>query len=235
MKQTFDVCIISRGPLPPSLESRLRERLPINRLLTLRDPAGTNYISDARQELCERAETDWFVFVDDDVKIIGDPVSEATPLMDDPENGAVEVRGVQGDPSAPTQTRAYTRFSFIRKDAIRGLSMPHMKHNEDLWMDAFLKSKGWKWPMTQGNPLYIHIRRYRPSDAYELGYWNRGAGRSPFLRSWLGLFSTFPMKILKERRGRYTFTIWFRQLHYVRGVTRAQLNGYHYEQPGGLR
>ena len=192
-------------------------------------------ISRARQELCEQARTEWFAFVDDDVKIVRDPMLSALQMMRRPENGAVEVRGKQAHPSAPTQTRAWTRFSFIRKTANKGLAMPDMRHNEDLWMDAYLRSRGWKWPLAPGEPVYLHMRRYRPRDAFEIGYWNYGVGRAPFFRSWLALFSTYPRNVLKERRGRWTFTLWLRQLNYVAGITRARLDGYHYDQPGGLQ
>ena len=228
----FDVCVVSKEDPSPHFEEHIRSLLTVDHLLISHKVP----LSAARQELCEKAGTEWFVFIDDDVTIIGDPYTEeARDMMKDGQNGGVEVKGIQGHPSAPRQTRAYTRFSFIRKEAVKGLSMPLMRHNEDLWIDAYLRSRGWKWPMTTGAPIYVHNRRYHPVDAYEVGYWNRGCGRSPFLRSWLGLFSSYPVRILKEKRGRYTFTLLLRQLHYVRGVTRAQLNGYRYEQPGGIR
>ena len=228
---SIDVCVISMKDLPQSFEVHLRDKLPVARVLT----SKAFPISRARQELCEKASTPWFAFVDDDIKIVRDPMLSTAHLMEEPKNGAVEVRGKQGHPSAPTQTRAYTRFSFIRKEAVEGLSMPNMRHNEDLWIDAHMRSRGWRWPLAAGPPVYLHMRRYKPKDAYEVGYWNYGVGRAPFVRSWLGLFTTYPRNILAERRGRWTFTLWLRQLNYVAGITRARLDGYHYEQPGGLR
>jgi Glycosyl transferase family 2 len=226
----FDICIVTKGDVKPSLVKRIHEILPVERILM----SHARPISAARQELCDMAETEWFAFIDDDLIITHNPLTNALPLMTDPKNGAVEVEGVQGDPNAPKPVRAWTRLSFVRKEAVRTMRLPNTIHSEDILMREYLKMNGWQWPLAPGI-CYIHDRTYKPSEGYEVGYFNYQIGAANFSKSWIGTFSYYPLKLLRERHGKAFFPLMLRQLYNLNGVTRARLNRAYYRLPSDER
>src|SRR2546430_944595 len=83
-----DVLVPSLKGLSNEFEEHLRSRIPVHCILT----SSVIGPARARQELMDRVDTDWFAFVDDDVKLRPNWWSTVTGMID-PGVGAVEASG----------------------------------------------------------------------------------------------------------------------------------------------
>src|SRR2546428_12546538 len=103
-----DVLVPSLKGLSSDFVEHLRSRIPVHCILT----SSVIGPARARQELMERVDTDWFAFVDDDVKLRPDWWSTVTGMIS-PEVGVVE--GLWSylvvKKRAVDFTRAMTRFA----------------------------------------------------------------------------------------------------------------------------
>src|SRR3989440_11976757 len=82
---SVDVLIPTLEGLKSEFIEHLRSRIPVHCILT----SSVIGPARARQELMERVDTDWFAFVDDDVKLRPDWWSTVTGMID-PTVGGVE-------------------------------------------------------------------------------------------------------------------------------------------------
>ncbi len=85
VRTSVDVLVPSLQGLRNEFVEHLRSRIPVHCILT----SSVIGPARARQELMERVDTDWFAFVDDDVKLRPDWWSTVTGMID-PTVGGVE-------------------------------------------------------------------------------------------------------------------------------------------------
>ncbi|MDG7011414.1 MAG: glycosyltransferase family 2 protein [Nitrososphaerota archaeon] len=169
-----DVCVPSLEALPEKLVRNIEETIPVNRLLTVIGlPRGP-----ARQNLIDRVETEFFVFVDSDVVIYPWWFEDASSLVG-PKVGAVEGRPVgYGDPRINELNaamdgigvrlgrghfldrveRAFTGATLIRTDAVKGIRIPNTIWYEDEYIRRHIESRGYSW-LRSRRPDYWHWGR----------------------------------------------------------------------------
>lgn len=107
-------------------------------------------LPEARQFLMEKTETDWFLFLDDDVMLtetaaqrLYDGVADTT--------GAIQVRRVS-DSSTPAKwcqwrpVRGTTFATLIQQNAIKDIDIPHdVTVVEDQFIREYIENHGYNW------------------------------------------------------------------------------------------
>src|SRR5947208_7955793 len=112
---SVDVLIPTLMGLKSEFIEHVRSRIPVHCLLT----SSVIGPARARQELMERVDTDWFAFVDDDVKLRPDWWSAVTGKIG-PDVGGVEGLWsyLAGDKRVDDYTRAMARLAgFLRQES----------------------------------------------------------------------------------------------------------------------
>src|SRR5207245_8760783 len=144
-----DVLVPSLKGLSSGFVEHLRSRIPVHCILT----SSVIGPARARQELMERVDTDWFAFVDDDVKLRPDWWSTVTGMID-PTVGGVEGLWsyLAGDKRVDDYTRAMTRLArllrqeswrdridraftghtLVRTEDVKNTRMPSIPRREDV-------------------------------------------------------------------------------------------------------
>jgi len=169
----------------------------------------------ARQELMERVDTDWFAFVDDDVKLRLDWWSAVTEMIR-PGVGGVEGLWsyLAGDKRVDDYTRAMSRLArllrqeswrdridraftgdtLVRTEAVKNIRMPNIPVWEDEYIRRWVEKNGFKWVRTP-NLVCDHLRTYNLKPSYNVGKYGYYLGKVN-MRSQLKRVTQLPFRVL---------------------------------------
>jgi hypothetical protein len=188
-----DVLVPSLKGLSNEFVEHVRSRIPVHCILTssVKGPAR------ARQELMERVDTDWFAFVDDDVKLRSDWWSTVTG-MTGPDVGGVEGLWsyLAGDKRVDDYSRAMARLgsllrqeswrdridraftgdALVRTEAVKNIHMPNIPVWEDEYIRRWVEKNGFRWLRTP-HVVCDHVRRYNLKPSYNVGKYGYYLGR----------------------------------------------------------
>lgn len=110
----------------------------------------------ARERLIDRTETDWFLFLDDDVRVGEDYLRTLLSWTGSPRVGAVQGRKLSRD-EHPTDwhrrrgRRGGTHATLIRTAAARGVSIPaDVEVLEDEYLRRCIESEDYQWIQDAG-------------------------------------------------------------------------------------
>lgn len=206
-----DVLVPSLKGLSSEFVEHLRSRIPVHCILT----SSVIGPSRARQELMERVDTDWFAFVDDDVKLRSDWWSTVTGMIS-PEVGGVEGLWsyLAGDKRVDDYTRAMARLAkllhqeswrdridraftgdtLVRREAVKNIRMPNIPVWEDEYIRRWVEKNGFTWLRT---PYVVcdHLRTYNLKPSYNVGKYGYYLGVLS-MRTQLKRVAQMPVKIL---------------------------------------
>jgi glycosyltransferase involved in cell wall biosynthesis len=206
-----DVLIPTLQGLRNEFVAHLRSRIPVHCILTssVMGPAR------ARQELMERVDTDWFAFVDDDVKLRPDWWSAVTEMIR-PGVGGVEGLWsyLAGDKRVDDYThamarlarllrqeswrdridRAFTGDTLVRTEAVKNIRMPNIPVWEDEYIRRWVEKTGFKWVRTP-NVVCDHLRTYNLKPSYNVGKYGYYLGKLN-VRTQLKRLAQLPFKVL---------------------------------------
>jgi hypothetical protein len=208
---SVDVLVPSLKGLSKEFVEHLRIRIPVHCILT----SSVIGPARARQQLMERVDTDWFAFVDDDVKLRRDWWSSVTGMIT-PEVGGVEGLWsyLAGDKRVDDYTRAMVRLSrvllqeswkdridraftgdtLVRTEAVKDIRMPNIPVWEDEYIRRWAEKNGFKWLRTP-HVVCDHLRKYNLKPSYDVGkygyYLGRLTARTQFKR-----IAQLPVKVL---------------------------------------
>lgn len=180
-----DVCIPSLRPLSREFVEHLHSRIPVHCLLT----SSVVGRGKARQDLIDHVDTEWFVFVDDDIRLRPNWWSEVSKMA------AERVGGVEGlwsyalmdkrvDDYARSMVklarllrrkawtekidRAFTGDTLVRTAAVKQIRIPGIQIYEDEFIRRHIERNGFQWLRTR-QIVCDHLRTYNLAEAYESG------------------------------------------------------------------
>jgi len=208
---SVDVLVPSLKGLRSDFVHHLRNRIPVHCLLT----SSVVGPARARQELMERVDTDWFVFVDDDVKLRPDWWSTVGGMVG-PDVGGVEGLWsyLAGDKKVDDYTRAMARLSrilrqeswrdridraftgdtLVRTEAVKNIRMPNIPVWEDEYIRRWVERNGFRWLRTP-NVVCDHMRTYNLKPSYNVGKYGYYLGRLS-AKTQLKRVAQLPVKVL---------------------------------------
>lgn len=145
----------------------------------------------------EQVDTDWFAFVDDDVKLRPDWWPVVTGMIG-PEVGGVEGLWsyLAGDKRVDDYTRAmatlaktlhreswrdridraFTGDTLVRTEAVKNIRMPNIPVWEDEYIRRWVEKNGFKWLRTP-HVVCDHLRRYNLKPSYNVGKYGYYLGK----------------------------------------------------------
>ncbi len=207
----IDVLVPTLKVLKSDFVEHVHSRIPVHCLLTssVKGPAR------ARQELMEQVDTDWFAFVDDDVKLRPEWWSTVTEMID-PSVGAIEglwsylagdkrvddysramarlVRLLRRESWTDRIDRAFTGDTLVRTAAVKGMHMPNIPVWEDEYIRMWVERNGYRWIRTP-SVVCDHVRRYNLGPSYNVGRYGYYLGRVS-LKGQLRRVAQLPIKVL---------------------------------------
>ena len=188
-----DVLVPSLRGLSSEFVEHVRSRIPVHCILT----SSVIGPAKARQELMERVDTDWFAFVDDDVKLRRDWWSTVTGMIN-PKVGGVEGLWsyLAGDKRVDDYTRAMARLAslsgqeswrdridraftgdtLVRSEAVKKIRMPNIPVWEDEYIRQWVERNGFRWLRTP-HVVCDHMRKYNLKPSYNVGKYGYYLGR----------------------------------------------------------
>jgi len=206
-----DVLVPSLKGLSSDFVEHVRSRIPVHCMLT----SSVVGPARARQELMERVDTDWFAFVDYDVKLKPDWWSTVTGMAG-PDVGGVEGLWsyLAGDKRVDDYTRAMARLSgflrqeswrdridraftgdtLVRTEAVRNIHVPNIPVWEDEYIRRWVEKNGFKWLRT-AHVVCDHLRTYNLKPSYNVGRYGYYLGRLS-TRTQLKRVAQLPVKVL---------------------------------------
>jgi hypothetical protein len=163
----------------------------------------------------ERVDTDWFGFIDDDVRLRPEWWSTVTGMIG-PGVGAVEGLWtyLAGDRRVSDYARAMTRLgelsrresltdrieraftgdTLVKTKAVTGIRMPNIPVWEDEYIRMWVQKNGYTWLQTP-NVVCDHLRRFNMRLAYETGAYGYYLGRLS-LKGQLRRVAQLPVKVM---------------------------------------
>ena len=206
-----DVLVPSLKGLSSDFVECLHSRIPVHCILT----SSVIGPARARQELMERVDTDWFAFVDDDVKLRSDWWSAVTGMIND-NVGAIEGLWsyLAGDKRVDDYARAMARLSkllrqeswrdridraftgdtLVRTEAVKNIRMPNIPVWEDEYIRRSVEKNGYKWLRTP-RVVCDHLRTYNLKPSYNVGRYGYYLGKLS-ARTQLKRLAQLPVKVL---------------------------------------
>jgi glycosyltransferase involved in cell wall biosynthesis len=205
MIQAIDVCIPTLLPLDSEFTEHIRKIIPVHHLLT----SNLKGRGSARQDLINRVDSDWFAFIDTDVRLKDCFWAEMTRYID---NNNEELGAIEGKWSYPEDnrlepidesmtgianilhrsnsevqvTKGFTGDTMIKTAVVKDITIPNINVWEDEWIRLHVMAKGKKWIRTS-EVVCEHKRRYNLEEAYEAARY-RYAFRRPSLWSEISNF-----------------------------------------------
>ena len=206
-----DVLVPSLKGLSSEFVEHLRSRIPVHCILT----SSVIGPARARQELMERVDTDWFAFVDDDVKLRPDWWATVTGMISSDVGGVEGLWSyLAGDKRVDDYTRAmaqlarlsrqeswrdridraFTGDTFVRTEAIKNIRMPNIPVWEDEYIRQWVEKSGFRWLRT---PYVVcdHMRKYNLKPSYNVGKYGYYLGRLK-VKTQFKRIALLPVKVL---------------------------------------
>jgi len=206
-----DVLVPSLRGLRSEFVEHLRSRIPVHCVLT----SSVIGPARARQELIERVDTDWFAFVDDDVKLRPDWWSTVTGMIE-PDVGGVEglwsylagdkrvedytramarlARLLRQDSWRDRIDRAFTGDTLVRTEAVKNIHVPNMPVWEDEYIRRWVEKNGFRWLRTS-HVVCDHLRTYNLKPSYNVGRYGYYLGRLN-VKTQFKRIAQLPVKVL---------------------------------------
>ena len=188
-----DVLVPTLKGLNRDFIEHVRSRIPVHCIRT----SAAIGPAKARQELIEQADTEWFAFIDDDVRLRADWWKAVTERIGS-EVGAVEGLWsyLEGDKRVDDYTRAMDRLgrflrreswrdridraftgdTLVRTNAVKGIQMPNIPVWEDEYIRMHVEKQGYGWLRTQG-VVCDHLRKYNLRPSYNVGLYGYHLGK----------------------------------------------------------
>lgn len=206
-----DVLVPTLKGLSSEFVEHLHSRIPVHCILS----SSVIGPARARQELMERVDTDWFAFVDDDVRLRSDWWSAVTRMINDNVGGIEGLWSyLAGDKKVDDYTRAMARFArmlrqeswrdridraftgdtLVRTEAVKNIRMPNIPVWEDEYIRRWVEKKGFRWLRT-ANVVCDHLRTYNLKPSYNVGKYGYYLGRLS-ARTQLKRVAQLPVKVL---------------------------------------
>jgi len=208
---SVDVLVPTLKGLSSEFVEHLRNRIPVHCVLT----SSAIGPARARQELIGRVDTDWFAFVDDDVKLRPDWWSTVAGMIG-PDVGGVEGLWsyLAGDKRVDDYARAMARLStllhqeswrdridraftgdtLVRTKAIKNIRIPDIPVWEDEYIRRWVEKNGYRWLRTP-NVVCDHLRTYNLKPSYNVGRYGYYLGKLS-VRTQLKRLAQLPIKVL---------------------------------------
>jgi hypothetical protein len=163
----------------------------------------------------ERVDTDWFAFVDDDIKLRSDWWSAVTGMINDNVGGIEGLWSyLAGDKKVDDYTRAMARLSkllrqeswrdridraftgdtLVRTKAIKNIRMPNIPVWEDEYIRRSVEKNGYKWLRTP-KVVCDHLRTYNLKPSYNVGRYGYYLGKLS-VGTQLKRLAQLPVKVL---------------------------------------
>jgi len=206
-----DVLVPSLKGLRSEFVAHLRSRIPVHHILT----SSVAGLARARQELIGRVDTEWFAFVDDDVRLRSDWWSTVTGMIR-PDVGGVEGLWsyLAGDKRVDDYTRAMARLSgllrqkswrdridraftgdtLVRTEPVKDIRMPSIPLWEDEYIRRWVEKKGFRWQRTP-HVVCDHLRTYNLKESYNTGMYGYWLGQLT-VRTQFKRVAQLPLKVL---------------------------------------
>ncbi len=183
-------------------------------------------LARARRYLIEKVDTDWFLFLDDDVEIAPGQVEHLLSFTSDPTIGAVEANSMVPSVDALRRhktakvTRGWTGSTLVRTSLVRDWSPPPIRRFEDEHLRQHILKKGRKWVRDLDNVVVHHIENRGYPGPSHLHFWD-GHG------AWFACTPSVRAKYLLKtpffaRHGRKRFIA---HLAFLRGMFSAMTSG----------
>ncbi len=206
-----DVLVPTLKGLSSGFVEHLHSRIPVHCILT----SSVIGPARARQELMERVDTDWFAFVDDDVKLRSNWWSTVTGMINDNVGGIEGLWSyLAGDKRVDDYTRAMARLSkllrqeswrdridraftgdtLVRTEAVKNIRMPNIPVWEDEYIRRWVENNGFRWLRTP-HVICDHLRRYNLKPSYNVGKYGYYLGKVN-MRSQLKRITQLPFRVL---------------------------------------
>lgn len=132
-------------------------------------------LPEARQRLIDRCETDWFWFLDDDVRVRQDYLQQLVASVS-PVSGAVQGRKAKRADETATDwlqwraRRGGTHATLIRQDAVAGIDIPSDLHVlEDEFIRRYVDSGEYVWQFNH-HAIFDHDNQDRHHVGWLEGY-----------------------------------------------------------------
>lgn len=131
-------------------------------------------LAEARQHAIALVETEWFLFLDDDVRLDPDYLSRIVQSIS-PSVGAVQGRKHSRTEHPSDWVRRRSRrggahATLVRTEAVTGLSMPtDVTVMEDQYIRRHVESEGWLW-IFDHQARFEHVDQGRHPIGFEEGY-----------------------------------------------------------------
>ena len=206
-----DVLVPTLKELSNDFVEHLRSRIPVHCVLT----SSVIGPARARQELMERVDTDWFAFVDDDVKLRSDWWSTVTGMIN-PSVGGIEglwsylagdkrvddyaramarlARLVRQESWRDRIDRAFTGDTLVRTEAVKNIRMPNIPVWEDEYIRRWVEKNDYEWRRTP-NVVCDHLRTYNLRPSYNVGKYGYYLGKLS-VATQLKRLAQLPIKVL---------------------------------------
>ena len=206
-----DVLVPSLKGLRSDFVEHIHSRIPVHCVLT----SSVIGPARARQELMERVDTDWFAFVDDDVKLRPDWWSTVTEMIS-PDVGGIEglwsylagdkrvddyaramarlARVLRQDSWRDKIDRAFTGDTLVRTAAVKNIHMPNIPVWEDEYIRRWVEKNRFRWLRTS-HVVCDHLRKYNLKPSYNVGRYGYYLGRLN-VRTQLKRIAQLPIKVL---------------------------------------
>jgi hypothetical protein len=206
-----DVLVPTLKGLSSDFVEHLHSRIPVHCILT----SSVIGPARARQELIEHVDTDWFAFVDDDVKLRSDWWSSVTGMVNDNVGGIEGLWSyLAGDKRVDDYTRAMARLSkllhqeswrdridraftgdtLVRTKAVKNIRMPNIPVWEDEYIRRSVEKNGYKWLRTP-RVVCDHLRTYNLKPSYNVGRYGYYLGKLS-VGTQLKRIAQLPVKVL---------------------------------------
>jgi hypothetical protein len=206
-----DVLVPTLKGLSSDFVEHLHSRIPVHCILT----SSVIGPARARQELIEHVDTDWFAFVDDDVKLRSDWWSSVTGMINDNVGGIEGLWSyLAGDKRVDDYTRAMARLSkllhqeswrdridraftgdtLVRTKAVKNIRMPNIPVWEDEYIRRSVEKNGYKWLRTP-RVVCDHLRTYNLKPSYNVGRYGYYLGKLS-VGTQLKRIAQLPVKVL---------------------------------------
>jgi glycosyltransferase involved in cell wall biosynthesis len=206
-----DVLVPSLRALSTEFVEHLRGRIPVHHILT----SSVTGLARARQGLIERVDTEWFAFVDDDVRLRSDWWSTVTGMIRSDVGGVEGLWSyLAGDKRVDDYARAMARLSrllrqeswkdridraftgdtLVRTEAIKNIRMPNIPLWEDEYIRRWVEKSGFKWLRTP-HVVCDHLRSYNLKQSNNTGKYGYYLGQLK-VRTQFKRIAQLPAKIL---------------------------------------
>jgi glycosyltransferase involved in cell wall biosynthesis len=142
-------------------------------------------LPEARERAIDEVETEWFLFLDDDVRLSEDYLAHQAEWMDCDRVGAVQGRkDSRTEPSADwirrRSRRGGTHATLCRTEAVRGVPFPEDLHVlEDEYLRQYVEAQGYRW-VFEPAARFEHECQDRHPIGWQEGYLGGKYGLSAF-------------------------------------------------------